>query len=254
MIRKHSNRARNCSKNQRASRYKPNDVLVVCKVLPLMVTSYQFALMQNHYCGAVSPYLFYFMAQLAEILEMAMSVQIQVLVRPVFACVVCVASALELFGDDGFVANFGVTPAFATEFAWLLFGNEVLKSRHKHGKMGGELALLILLARLRQTSSTLAQLAWSFGYYQGETKFSDLAFVAAMYIRDTFGHLLALENMGRFAHMAQQWATLINNKYMELVPEFGGLRGMFVGVNCLIDCIRTAICRPIEGQEAFWSG
>ena len=65
--------------------------------------------------------------------------------HPSFTKIVDVGSAQSLLGNTVFIRRFGVTPSFAIRLADLLFEDDVLRSQHKHGRMVGQLALLILL-------------------------------------------------------------------------------------------------------------
>ena len=170
--------------------------------------------------------------------------------------IVDVSSAHYLLGSLEFEHRFGLTPKFACRLALLLFDSEVLISQHRHGSVGGELALLLIMARFRGTTSTIQGIAFDFGYNNGEAKISDLLNLICTFLHNRFEHLLALKNLTRFAPYAQLWGEAMQQKYVDISndPYIYEFPGSFRGVNCAVDGFRLAVARPTYGQEPFYSG
>lgn len=166
-----------------------------------------------------------------------------------------VGSALGILGSDGFLHAFGVKPPFARKLAALMLGTAAINSTHKHGHIFAEEALLLVLARLRSTVSTVSSLARLFGRPNTEGRTTDFLNVTARALHRKFNHLVKLQHLHRFAPYADAWEQMVVQKYSDLVGyDVDTLPLRFSCVNSFADGYRLDVARLIAGQEAFYSG
>lgn len=167
-----------------------------------------------------------------------------------------VASAVNILGSVQFERQFGLSARYARRLADLLFGDTVLSSQHRHGSIGGEMALLMVMARFRCNIGTMQSISYIFGLNNGEGKISDFLRLTCEYLYTRFKHLLALENLSRFAPFTRAWGEAMERKYIAIShnPNVTAFPPAFHGVNCAVDGFRLPVARPIRGQEPFYSG
>ena len=108
-----------------------------------------------------------------------------------------VNEARQYFGNDVLFEHvFGHNPRMAKHLSDLVFGEESIVVPRK-GEIGGELAMLLLLCRLRNTMSTLSVIAQHMGK-RHETWVSEFLRYTVLFIQEKYEHILKAPNLDAF--------------------------------------------------------
>lgn len=157
------------------------------------------------------------------------------------------------FGDDVFFEHvFGHSPKMVKQLSDLFFREETIIVPKK-GEIGGELAMLLLLCRLRNTMSTLTVIAQLMGK-RHETWVSMFLRHTILFIQARYEHILSRPNLHVFQSNFEKWKLAVEKKYRQIHDHQEDIPSRYAGCCVFVDCVRLLIARPQYGQEVFYNG
>jgi hypothetical protein len=163
--------------------------------------------------------------------------------------------AFTYYGTAEFKHSFGASREELKTIALHVIGNHrfVSPPSAKKGTIGGEEAILLLMARLRHVASTMCEVGKLLGV-RSKGYASCFGKMVIDYIYQRWRHLLELQNMTRFREYLDLWEDAVMGAYSRSIGFQTALPDYTDGANVFLDCLRMCIARPSEGQRAFYNG